>query len=290
MRIVASSDLHYNIPRSRASAEDLAARACAIGGDVLVLVGDSAGAESGPYREALRLFAGFRGLKLLVPGNHCLWSHNGGDSLLRYRTELPTMAAEEGFVLLDHNPQVLGTIGLAGSIGWYDYSFADRSLGIPLPFYQAKISPGAANQLGRQELVEAHAADLQDRHMSIAVRWMDGQYVNLGMSDTEFTAMLACKLQEQMEQLSTVCDRTVVFMHHLAFVELVPRDRPDCFAFTAAFMGSQRLGQVLRDFPKVTNVLCGHSHWRKRIRIDQMDVLAIGSTYRKKHLEVLELQ
>ena len=114
MRIVASSDLHYNIPRSRASAEDLAARVCALGGDVLVLVGDTAGADFGPFRDALRLFSGFRGLKFLVPGNHCLWSHRGGDSLHRYRTELPTLVAEEGFVLLDHNPQALGAVGLAG--------------------------------------------------------------------------------------------------------------------------------------------------------------------------------
>jgi hypothetical protein len=290
MRIVTSSDLHYNILRSRASAEDLAARACALGGDVLVLAGDTAGADFGPFRDALRLFSGFRGLKFLVPGNHCLWSYSGGDSLHRYRTELPTMAAGEGFVLLDHNPQALGAVGLAGSIGWYDYSFADISLGIPLPFYQAKISPGAAHYLGRRELVEAHSADLQERHMSIGVRWMDGQYVDLGMSDIEFAAMLACTLQEQLEQLSASCDRIVVFMHHLPFVELVPQGRPDRFAFTAAFMGSERLGQVLRKFPKITHVFCGHSHWRNRVRINQMDALAIGSTYREKHLEVLELQ
>jgi hypothetical protein len=268
MRIVISSDLHYNIPRSRASTEDLAARACALDGDVLVLVGDTAGVDLGPFREALRLFAGFGGRKLLVPGNHCLWSRNGGDSLQRYRTELPAMAAEEDFVLLDHSPQSFGAVGLAGSIGWYDYSFADASLGIPLPFYQAKVSPGAARYLGWRELIEAHAADLQERHMSIGVRWMDGQYVNLGMSDTEFAEMLASTLQEQLKQLSASCDRIVVFMHHLPFMELVPHGRPDRFAFTAAFMGAERLGQVLRKFPKITNVFCGHSHWRNRTRID----------------------
>lgn len=290
MRIVVSSDLHYDILRSRAPAEDLAARACAAGGDVLALVGDTAGADFGPFREALRLFAGFRGLKLLVPGNHCLWSNNGGDSLHRYSMELPAMVSEEGFVLLDHNPQTLGSVGLAGSIGWYDYSFADASLGIPLPFYQAKISPGAARYLGRRELIEAHADALGERHMRIAARWMDGQHVNLGMSDVEFTAMIAATLEEQLERLSASCDRIVVFMHHLPFAELVPRGRPDRFAFTAAFLGSYRLGQAIRKFPRVTHVFCGHSHWSNRIRIDRMEVVAIGSTYREKRLEVLELK
>jgi hypothetical protein len=118
---------------------------------------------------------------------------------------------------------------------------------------------------------------------------VDVKDVNLGMSDVEFTAMVAAALEEQLERLSTSCDQIVVFMHHLPFVELVPQGRPGRFAFTAAFIGSERLGQVLRKFPKITHVFCGHSHWRTRIRIDQMDILAIGSTYREKHLEVLEL-
>ena len=38
-------------------------------------------------------------------------------------------------------------------------------------------------------------------------------------------------------------------------------------------MGAERLGLVLREFPKITHVFCGHSHWRRRIAIDRMDVL-----------------
>ena len=143
--------------------------------------------------------------------------------------------------------------------------------------------------LGRQDLREAHTTDLQPRHMSIRARWMDDQYVNLGMSDSEFTAMIARTLQEQLEYLSASCNRIVVFMHHLPFLELVPQGRPDRFAFAAAFLGSERFGRVLRKFPNVTHVFCGHSHWRHRVHIDHMNVLAIGSTYREKHLDVLEL-
>ena len=118
---------------------------------------------------------------------------------------------------------------------------------------------------------------------------MDDQYVNLGMSDSEFTSMVARTLQEQLEQLSASCNRIVVFMHHLPFVELVPQGRPDRFAFAAAFLGSERFGQVLKEFPKVTHVFCGHSHWRLCVHIGHMDLLAIGSTYREKHLDALEL-
>ena len=289
MRILVTSDLHYNIARSKASAEKVAARACQAGGDALVLVGDTAGADLTPLRDALQLFASFHGMKLLVPGNHCLWCYGGGDSMERYRVTLPQVAAEEGFVMLDNHPQALGVVGLAGSIGWYDYSFADKALGIPLPFYEAKVSPGAANYLGLHELVDSHRAGLQPRHMSMGMRWMDGQYVNLGMTDAEFTELLAAELHAQLVQLSAACERIVVFMHHLPFAELVPQGRPDRFAFAAAYMGAARFGEVLRGFPKITHVFCGHSHWRSQIRVGNMDVLAIGSTYMDKRLEILDI-
>jgi hypothetical protein len=96
-------------------------------------------------------------------------------------------------------------------------------------------------------------------------------------------------LRDQLEQLSRQCERILVFMHHLPFVELVPQGRPDRFAFAAAYMGAARLGEVLREFPKITHVFCGHSHWRSHVQIEHMDVLAIGSTYTKKQLEVLEI-
>lgn len=288
MRILATSDLHYNIPRSRASAQDVARRACELGGDVLVLVGDTAGADLTPFREALRLFADFPGRKLVVPGNHCLWCYGGGDSIDRYNRVLPEMAADEGFSVLDHQPLELDGIGLAGSVGWYDYSFADSELAIPLPFYQAKVSPGAAAYMGMEDLTTAHAHLLQERHLSLGVRWMDGMYVRLGMSDEQFTQQLADRLEAQLKILSQKCHRIIVLMHHLPFIELVPQDRPMRFAFAAAYMGARRLGEVLCKFTSISDVLCGHSHWRSEVQIDHIRVVAIGSTYVEKHLEVIE--
>ena len=69
----------------------------------------------------------------------------------------------------------------------------------------------------------------------------------------------------------------------------MPRNRPDRFAFAAAYMGVERLGGMLRKFEKITHVFCGHTHWRRRVQIDRMDVLAIGSTYTEKRLEIVEL-
>jgi hypothetical protein len=100
---------------------------------------------------------------------------------------------------------------------------------------------------------------------------------------------LAEKLALQLEGLAERCDAIAAFIHHLPFAQLVPLDRPDCFAFAAAYMGTGRLGEVLLQTPKLTHVYCGHSHWAHRERIGHIEVINIGSTYVSKKLEVLNL-
>ncbi|MCK4602873.1 MAG: hypothetical protein KAU28_10435, partial [Phycisphaerae bacterium] len=194
-----TADLHYDLRRSRAPARRAAEEICADRGRgpaVLVLIGDIAGADLSILRECLQLFRRFDGLKLLVPGNHCLWCRDGEDSLRRYERTIPAVAAEEGFGVLDHKPAMLDGVGLVGSIGWYDYSFRCESLGIPTDFYRAKVAPGAAKQLGGQyrELLERHRDRLTERHFSMCMRWMDGAHVRLGISDEAFVELLADKL------------------------------------------------------------------------------------------------
>lgn len=253
-------------------------------------MGDSAGADLSSLRGCLKLFASFGGLKLLVPGNHCLWCRGDETSLDRYERIIPALASEEGFTVLDHNPQVLGRTGLVGSVGWYDYSFADPGLGLPEDFYRAKLAPGAAAYLGgHEQLLQRHEATLTERHYSMGVRWMDGVHVKLGMSDEEFVVLLAKKLRAQIEDIAPRVDRVVAFIHHLPFRDLVPQGRPARFAFAAAYMGADVLGQVLMENPKVSHVYCGHSHWQHRQRIGHVTVTNIGSTYVEKKLETLEI-
>ena len=290
MKIVITADLHYDVARSRKGVRRLARDAVATGGDVLVLLGDTAGVGLEPLRECLGLFADFPGRTLLVPGNHCLWCREGEDSIERYERVLPEVAAEFGAAVLDHNPVVIGDTGLVGSVGWYDYSFRDESLEIPLSFYRAKVAPGAARRIDRhRHLVETHADELGQRQLAMPTRWMDGEFIRLGVSDEEFSDRLVAKLRRQIEDLSPGVARIVAFMHHLPFRELVPRDRPDRFAFAAAYMGTQKLGDVLLACDKVSHVYCGHSHWPGRHRIGHVNVINVGSTYVEKKLESLEL-
>lgn len=290
MKILVTADLHYDIKRSREPVEQLARRVCAEGGDVLVLVGDTAGADMDVFRQCLRLFADFPGRKLLVPGNHCLWCEEGQSSIERYEKLIPQAGAAEGFTVLDFQPVVLGGVGFVGSIGWYDYSLRDDSLGIPLPFYREKISPGAAKYYGSHaELLAAHAHEITERQLSIGTRWMDGWRVNLGMTDEEFLRDVSARLAGQLHTLAGQVERIVAFVHHLPFAELVPPDRPDRFAFAAAYLGAERLGEVLADCEKVTDVYCGHSHWSNSMQAGKINVVNVGSTYIAKKLEVLEI-
>jgi hypothetical protein len=292
MRILITADLHYDVARSRYWTEDLARRACAAGGDALVLVGDTAGAVHETLRDCLGLFAGFTGRKFLVPGNHCLWCLDGEDSLERYNRTIPAIAAEAGFAVLDQSPAVLGDVGLVGSIGWYDYSYRHASLDFPIEFYQAKVTPAAAERLAEHKpLWDAFGGQVQERHFNVAARWMDGVRVRMAMTDAEFLDYVVARLGEQLRALSAdaAVRQVIAFVHHLPFRELVPPDRPPRFAFAAAYMGSDKIGRAIAECPKVTHVYCGHSHWPGKAQVGRINVINVGSTYVDKKLELLEV-
>ena len=113
--------------------------------------------------------------------------------------------------------------------------------------------------------------------------------VRLPISDIEFTQRLAAKLRTQLESVTEDADRVVAGIHHLPFEEMVPRPAAPNWAFASAFMGSELFGEVLQDFPKVSHVYCGHSHQQRRCRRGQLECINVGSTYREKRYELLEL-
>jgi predicted phosphohydrolase len=292
VRVLVTADLHYDAPRSRAPAQALAEEILRTGGDALVLVGDTASADHDPLREALALFDGFSGRKFLVPGNHCLWCLPGEDSIERYERTVPAIAAEAEFSVLDHEPAQMNSIALVGSIGWYDYSYRQEELDIPLEFYEAKVAPGAAEKLPEfRHLVDRFEGRLGQWHLNIGARWMDGVHVRMDMADEEFLEYLLDKLRGQLRRLEAdaAVRQVLAFVHHLPVRELVPEDRPPELAFAAAYMGSDKIGQALMDCPKLTHVFCGHSHWPGRHKVDGVEIINVGSTYSEKRLEVLEL-
>lgn len=289
IRILLTSDLHYDVARSREPTERIARDICAAGGDVLVFVGDSASIDLAILERSFGLFDAFRGPKLFTPGNHDLWTAPGGDSLLRYERELPDVCRRNGVQYLDHAPFVADGAAIVGNVGWYDYTFRPAALRIPLRFYQAKLAPGTAAARDEfRHLVDGHD-DLPSHALDVLVRWMDGVHVRLGRSDVEFTQACVERLRTQLDAVAPHARTVVAAIHHLPFVELVPRTIAPHFAFVGAFLGSELFGELLLQYPQVSHVFCGHAHRGRTIRKGRLAATCIASTYTEKAYEVLDL-
>lgn len=289
MRIIATSDLHYNVARSKAPCQALAKEICRRGGDLLILAGDSAGADLTQLDAVFALFDDFPGQRLAVAGNHELWTTGGADSMHRYQNELADACSRRGIHYLDNEPYLVDGLAVVGNIGWYDYTFRPSALDIPLRFYMNKVAPGAAGRLDRHKHLLDNADDIPPAAYDITTRWRDGDRVNLPHSDVDFTHLTAQRLRQHLELADARTGRIVAIVHHLPFAELVPHSVLPNWEFATAFLGSELLGEVLLDFPKVSDVFCGHSHRRMVVRKQHLTCTSIGSTYSEKRYETLDL-
>jgi len=292
MRILATADLHFNHPRSRKLACELIQRMNQAGGDVLLLVGDSAAGDPPALEQCLERFD-FAGPKLLVAGNHELWTL-GDDSYRLFRQELPRRVEQMGWQWLQTRPLVLGSTAIVGSIGWYDYSFAPADLGVPVRFFERKISPGSAAARAETADLVARSDDIAPQAMDIFARWNDGKFVKLGRSDEQFLGELLAELDGQLSDLSVAtalpaAKRVVAAVHHLPFAQLLPPRSSHQWDFARAFLGSARLGEVLLRYPTVSHVLCGHSHLPAEAQVEHLRAINIGSGYGWKTYLTLDL-
>ena len=243
--------------------EALAERVCASDADVLLLAGDVGSGVIDDFPRCLALFSGFAGTRLLVPGNHDLWT-NDGDSEEIYRETLPALSAEAGFHMLDTGPFVTGRTAFIGNIGWYDYSFRDLALGFDIADYRRKYRRGVG-------------------------RYNDGVFVQWGRDDAEFTEICLARLREDYERVAGRVDRCVVLLHHLPFAELLYESDNPSHRFCLAFMGSERFGELLTEMPKARLCVSGHRHGRAVCRKGGLDAYVVGSEYGLKRLLEIDL-
>ncbi|MBI4578779.1 MAG: metallophosphoesterase [Planctomycetes bacterium] len=299
MRLIVTSDLHYNVLRSRQPTIRIAEQICGLSSrrgdaepnraDALLILGDAAGQDTAILRDCLHLFDSFAGRKLFVPGNHDIWTTPDGSSLDRYQRVLPEICREAGFHMLDVEPVVLGNVGLVGCMGWYDFSFRPRELGIPLRFYQEKIAPGAAARMDRYAHLLESTHDVPEETLRMGTRWLDGEYVHLPMTDEEFCGLLLRRLDEHLARVVEMCETIVVGLHHVPFRELMPLNDNPTWAFGRAFLGSEALGELLLRHPKVRHVYCGHTHKAGQTTRGRIQCINTGCTYTEKRYELLEL-
>lgn len=286
MRLLITADLHYNHPKSRAVAEEVIERMNAAGGDGVLVVGDTAVTEGDALERCLTRFR-IDGPKLFVAGNHELWLREG-DSYALMRETLPRRVRQLGWQWLQDEPYAADDWAIVGSVGWYDYSLAEPSLGIPRRFYEHKVSPGAAERFSEFRGLFEEADDVSEAARQIVARWNDGRFVRLGRSDEQYLAELLDQLRRQLDELASV-KRIIAAVHHLPFRELLPPQHNSQWDFAKAYLGSERIGELLLRYPNVWRVYCGHSHFPAQARIGHIEAINIGSGYRQKTYHVLEL-
>jgi len=152
------------------------------------------------------------------------------------------------------------------------------------------ISPGAARYLSTfPELLDESHGDLTPAALEIVARWNDGKFIRLpGRSDEQFLGELLDRLDAQLGELAGV-KQVVAAVHHLPFRELLPPPRSAQWDFAKAYLGSERIGRLLLEFPNVKHALCGHSHFAARARVGHVEAIDIGSGYRSKNVVTLDL-
>lgn len=288
MRLILTADLHYNHPRSRPLAEQVIDDINRTGGDVLIVIGDTAVADSGDdtLERCLARFT-FTGPRLFISGNHELWTRTG-DSYAIYTADLPRRVRALGWQWLEEHPFVAADVAIVGSVGWYDYSFAQPSLEIPRRFYQHKVSPGAAGHLGEFSHLLNEADDVSPHAMSVVARWNDGRFVRLGRADEAFLDELLNRLDRQLQSLAHV-RHIVAAIHHLPFAALLPPSHSAQWDFAKAYLGSAAIGELLLRYDNIRHAYCGHSHFPAEAQIGHIHAVNIGSGYRAKTFKILDL-
>jgi len=264
VKILATSDTHYGEDDEADHAtRRLAEQVVGSDADIFALVGDVAGAGTREFRRCLEAFQDFNGRKLVVPGNHDMWT-DGPDSYRKYQRHLPEVAEDCGFHMLDRGPVVVADTAFIGNMGWYDYSFRDRSLDLSTADYRSKSMEGVGT-------------------------WMDKVHVNWELTDEEFTSMCLRRLRRHYRRVHERAERVVVILHHVPFEELLYEDTEDLkWKYCRAYLGSRRFGEAIRKWDDVAAVICGHRHRRASFREDGLHAFVVGSRKEVKRLLTLD--
>lgn len=265
MRILVTADLHYQ-PSQRDAYLDFARWVQAQAPDCFVLAGD-VGHPLRLFRRGLQLFAGLRCPKLLIAGNHDVY-RSDHDSRTLWEAHLPTIARDEGFHWLEDASFRLGSTGICGTMGWYDYSA------------RAGYLPFAAEEYPRLKKLVNHDADYVD--------WPWSDRAMARFLGRRFAARLAA-----LEQDPTV-HQVVVVTHMPIFPAALP-DYPqsELYSLQRAFLGNFTLGEVVRRHAKVTHVVSGHLHrhgaWQVTGANGPIAFSVVGSQKGKPEAAIVEL-
>lgn len=186
--------------------------------------------------------------KFLVPGNHDVWltGHemksclygSRKDSLWKAMHKIHRICWDTDWKLLLDGPQVIDRIAFVGTLGWYDYSFKDNALKIPMEQYVAKHT-----------LLET---------------WMDGERTFFWSPENAKRKAVDKEIADYFNDLlddhlkSVDADKTVCVSHFVPFKEL-QEGMHEGPSFFNAYGGNKAFGKLLVKH-KVDISVSGHLH------------------------------
>lgn len=265
MRIAITSDIHID-KNGPETLEVLCSTVRAICADVLVVAGDIATAPTTFLQTLLALRQSVPEV-VVVAGNHDVWSHPtavaaGMHAWVRLDKLLPALCLEAGVRNLDAGAVQLGDITFCGSLGWYDLSMTDPSLGAPPSAY-----------------VEGKFGGLQWMDHVYAV-WPDETGERLGPAAV--AAVLRERLRAQLAAAAT--DRIVAVTHMLPFDAQLHHKESPGWRFCQAFIGHRGLGDVIRADPRVELAIAGHTHHGSDLHFGNLHAVVSPLGYRGEWL------
>lgn len=274
MRIVVTADLHYR-PTKRSAYTAFAHSVETLAPDCLIVAGD-VGHPLRLFERGLQLFAGLPCPRLVIAGNHDVYrtdaARNSDEAEIGSRAlweeRLPAVAAAEGFVWLEAQSVRLGTTGICGTLGWYDYSARSPHL----PFTDADYP-----------------------HLKKLINH-DADYIDWPWSDRAMARYLAKGFAARLQALEDdpQVQRIVVVTHvPIFYAALPPYPQNEMYSLQRAYLGNFTLGELVRSYAKVTHVVSGHLHragqWQVAGEHGMIDFRLVGSQPGKPAAVILEV-
>ncbi len=272
-KIAITADIHYGTLTREEQLEDFVQLMNKEKMDFLLIGGDlaSRGGDHNQFKQALGILKKFNGKVLFTPGNHDLWTRKG-DSFDLLTKKLPLLFEESGHHMLDMKPYIIDKLGIVGSIGWYDYSFKTVPEYLRTMFgnYLFKFSTNendkrivSWNGITHDDYANKLLLVSKDGLHWSKSSWMDRKFIKWDLTDEQFLDYCLTQLKSDIESINDKVDEILVLTHHLPFNDFVP-DIPDpTWGFHRAYLGSEKIGQLLRKYPKVKYVFFGHAHKNK---------------------------
>lgn len=254
MKLIVTADLHLRNTKHSEIAAMLDKAVEAPDTDALVIAGD-VGEGSKSFRTVLKMARMRFDTVLVICGNHDLYVAPGYNRLdvtsqQLWDEILPKIIADTGCMDLERNVWRHGAAAVVGTIAWYDYSSAEKRLMMPDAWYERR----------KRDLIS------------------DGAYIDWSITDKEFAAEVSEPFLRRLEGLDEEpsVEEVVVITHDPIFECQMIR-HPDDYGWSCrnAYFGNLTLGTEVLRFPKVRQVISGHTHTPAKGEIPRKGMLPV---------------